>query len=101
MMVIDVLQEPGHVTQEWRTRLQVAAKLFISDVRARSSQDAIQVHGAWGYLKDAGIERNLRDAVADIITQTRQRSSGWSSSGCSAAEPPGQVRHHRRPGKEA
>jgi alkylation response protein AidB-like acyl-CoA dehydrogenase len=33
----------------------------------RSSQDAIQVHGAWGYLKDAGIERDLRDAVAGTI----------------------------------
>ncbi len=100
MTVIDVLQGPGDVTQGRRTRLQVAAKLFISAAWAHSSQDAIQVYGAWGYLKDAGIERYLRDAVADIITQTRQRSSGWSSSGCLASEP-GQVRHHQRPGKEA
>ncbi len=44
-----------------------AAKLFISEAWVRSSQDAIQVHGAWGYLKDAGIERDLRDAVAGTI----------------------------------
>jgi len=44
-----------------------AAKLFTSEGWVRSSQDAIQVHGAWGYLKDAGIERDLRDAVASTI----------------------------------
>ena len=44
-----------------------AAKLFTSEAWVRSSQDAIQIHGAWGYLKDAGIERDLRDAVAGTI----------------------------------
>ncbi len=44
-----------------------AAKLFTSEAFVRSSQDAIQIHGAWGYLKDAGIERDLRDAVASTI----------------------------------
>lgn len=44
-----------------------AAKLFTSEAWVRSSQDAIQVHGAWGYMKDAGIERDLRDAVASTI----------------------------------
>ena len=44
-----------------------AAKLFTSEAWVRSSQDAIQVHGAFGYMKDAGIERDLRDAVAGTI----------------------------------
>ena len=44
-----------------------AAKLFTSEAWVRSSQDAIQTHGAWGYLKDSGIERDLRDAVAGTI----------------------------------
>ena len=44
-----------------------AAKLFTSEAWVQSSQDAIQTHGAWGYLKDAGIERDLRDAVAGTI----------------------------------
>jgi alkylation response protein AidB-like acyl-CoA dehydrogenase len=44
-----------------------AAKLFTSEAWVRSSQDAIQIHGAWGYLKDAGIERDLRDAIASTI----------------------------------
>ena len=44
-----------------------AAKLFTSEAWVRSSQDAIQIHGAWGYLKDAGVEQDLRDAVASTI----------------------------------
>jgi len=44
-----------------------AAKLFTSEAWVRSSQDAIQIHGAWGYMKDAEIERDLRDAVASTI----------------------------------
>lgn len=44
-----------------------AAKLFTSEAWVRSSRDAIQIHGAWGYLKDAGVERDLRDAVASTI----------------------------------
>jgi alkylation response protein AidB-like acyl-CoA dehydrogenase len=44
-----------------------AAKLFTSEAWVRSSQDAIQTHGAMGYMKEAGIERDLRDAVASTI----------------------------------
>jgi alkylation response protein AidB-like acyl-CoA dehydrogenase len=44
-----------------------AAKLFTSEAWVRSSQDTVQTHGAWGYLKDAGFERDLRDAVASTI----------------------------------
>ena len=44
-----------------------AAKLFTSEAWVHSSQDAIQIHGAFGYMKDAGIERDLRDAVASTI----------------------------------
>ncbi len=44
-----------------------AAKLFTSEAWVASSRDAIQAHGAWGYLKEAGIERDLRDAIASTI----------------------------------
>ena len=44
-----------------------AAKLLTSEAWVRSSQDAIQTHGAMGYMKEAGIERDLRDAVASTI----------------------------------
>jgi hypothetical protein len=44
-----------------------AAKLFTSEAWVTSSLDAIQVHGAYGYMKESGIERDLRDAVASRI----------------------------------
>jgi alkylation response protein AidB-like acyl-CoA dehydrogenase len=44
-----------------------AAKLFTSEAWVRSSVEAIQTHGGWGYLREAGIERDLRDAVAGTI----------------------------------
>ncbi len=44
-----------------------AAKLFTSEAWVASSLDAIQVHGAYGYMKESGIERDLRDAVASTI----------------------------------
>jgi len=44
-----------------------AAKLFASEAWVQSSRDAIQAHGASGYMKEAGIERDLRDAIASTI----------------------------------
>jgi alkylation response protein AidB-like acyl-CoA dehydrogenase len=44
-----------------------AAKLVTSEAWVQSSLDAIQIHGAYGYMKEAGIERDLRDAVAGTI----------------------------------
>jgi hypothetical protein len=44
-----------------------AAKLFTSEAWITSSLDAIQVHGAYGYMTESGIERDLRDAVAGTI----------------------------------
>jgi alkylation response protein AidB-like acyl-CoA dehydrogenase len=44
-----------------------AAKLFTSEAWVASSLDAIQIHGAYGYMTEAGIERDLRDAVGSTI----------------------------------
>jgi alkylation response protein AidB-like acyl-CoA dehydrogenase len=44
-----------------------AAKLFTSEAWIASSLDAIQLHGAYGYMKESGIERDLRDAIAGTI----------------------------------
>jgi alkylation response protein AidB-like acyl-CoA dehydrogenase len=44
-----------------------AAKLFASEAWVASSLDAIQIHGAYGYTTEAGVERDLRDAVASRI----------------------------------
>jgi alkylation response protein AidB-like acyl-CoA dehydrogenase len=44
-----------------------AAKLFASEAWVQSGLDAVQIHGAYGYMKESGIERDLRDAVASTI----------------------------------
>ena len=43
------------------------AKLYISESAVQSSLDAIQLHGAYGIMKESGIERYLRDAVPATI----------------------------------
>jgi alkylation response protein AidB-like acyl-CoA dehydrogenase len=44
-----------------------AAKLLASEAWIRSSLDAIQIHGAYGYMTESEIERDLRDSVAGTI----------------------------------
>jgi alkylation response protein AidB-like acyl-CoA dehydrogenase len=44
-----------------------AAKVFTSEAWVQSSLDAIQIHGAYGYMNEAEIERDLRDSVAGKI----------------------------------
>jgi alkylation response protein AidB-like acyl-CoA dehydrogenase len=43
------------------------AKLWVGECAVANSLDAIQVHGALGYASDAGVERDLRDAVGARI----------------------------------
>ncbi|EIE99120.1 acyl-CoA dehydrogenase family protein [Saccharomonospora glauca] len=43
------------------------AKLAISESHLRSMLDAVQLHGARGYLTEFGVERELRDALAGTI----------------------------------
>ena len=51
-----------------RSFLEAAiAKLFISESFVRSSLDAIQIHGGYGYMTDFEIERDLRDSIASTI----------------------------------
>ena len=38
------------------------AKLFASEVSSRATNDAIQIHGGYGYVTDYPVERFLRDA---------------------------------------
>lgn len=42
-------------------------KLFLSEAWVASSLDAVQLHGAYGYMTEAGIERDVRDALASRI----------------------------------
>lgn len=43
------------------------AKIFTSESWVQSSLDAIQIHGAFGYMSESEIERDLRDSVAGTI----------------------------------
>lgn len=43
------------------------AKLFTSEAFVQTGLDAVQIHGAYGYLTENQIERDLRDAVASTI----------------------------------
>ncbi len=43
------------------------AKLYVSECYVQSGLAAVQVHGGRGYLEDAEIERDLRDAVGSRI----------------------------------
>lgn len=49
------------------TAQAAAAKLFTSEAWVASSLDAVQLHGAYGYMEESGVERDLRDAVASTI----------------------------------
>jgi len=43
------------------------AKLFVSESYVKTSLDALQIHGAYGYTTEFPIERNLRDSIAGKI----------------------------------
>jgi alkylation response protein AidB-like acyl-CoA dehydrogenase len=49
------------------------AKLFASDVAVRTATNAVQIHGGYGYTKDALVERVYRDAkLTQIYEGTNQ-----------------------------
>jgi len=43
------------------------AKLHISEAYVRCAEDAIQIHGGYGYIKDYEVERELRDAIGSKL----------------------------------
>ena len=43
------------------------AKLYVSDCYVKSSLDAVQIFGGYGYMTEQEIERDLRDAVGGTI----------------------------------
>ena len=38
-------------------------KIVASDAKVKNSLDAVQVHGAYGYLKESEVEKELRDSI--------------------------------------
>jgi alkylation response protein AidB-like acyl-CoA dehydrogenase len=59
----------GHLKDHNRDAMQEAAiaKLLVSESFVKSSLDAIQLFGGYGYMKEQGIERDLRDAIGSRI----------------------------------
>ena len=56
------------IDQKKRSNLESSiAKLFISGNLKLACLDAIQIHGAYGYMKEFEIERDLRDCIASTI----------------------------------
>jgi alkylation response protein AidB-like acyl-CoA dehydrogenase len=43
------------------------AKVFVSEACIKTAQDAIQIHGGYGYMTEYQIERELRDAISGTI----------------------------------
>ena len=48
------------------------AKLYASEVAMKASTECVQIHGGYGYIKDYGVERLMRDAK---ITQIYEGTS--------------------------
>lgn len=43
------------------------AKLYLSEAFVQSSQDAIRIHGGYGYMTELEAERDLRDAIGGTL----------------------------------
>ncbi|MEM6988126.1 MAG: acyl-CoA dehydrogenase family protein, partial [Pseudomonadota bacterium] len=43
------------------------AKTYLSEAFVKSSEDAIAIHGGLGYTTEAGVERDLRDALGATL----------------------------------
>jgi alkylation response protein AidB-like acyl-CoA dehydrogenase len=49
------------------------AKLFASELAVRAANDAVQIHGGYGYLRSFGVERLYRDAkITEIYEGTSE-----------------------------
>jgi alkylation response protein AidB-like acyl-CoA dehydrogenase len=43
------------------------AKLYLSECFVRSCEDAIRIHGGYGYMTELGIERDFRDSIGGLF----------------------------------
>lgn len=54
-------------------KLSAMAKLYASEMAARTCTKALQIHGGYGYVKDYNAERHLRDArITEIYEGTSE-----------------------------
>jgi hypothetical protein len=65
--------------------LGAMAKCLASDTAMQVTNDAVQIFGDYGFVKDFPVERYMRDAKVIQIYEGLTRSSAWSYRGsCSA-----------------
>jgi alkylation response protein AidB-like acyl-CoA dehydrogenase len=59
----------GRLKDQGKPAMQEAAmaKLYVSESFVKSSLDAIQIFGGYGYMREQGVERDLRDAVGGTL----------------------------------
>lgn len=74
-----LLYKVGWLRAQGRLAIQEASmlKLHVSEALSAGALDAMQIHGARGYVEEGGVERELRDALAGTIyagTSEIQRS---------------------------
>mgnify|MGYP006214438679 FL=1 len=56
-----------------KTKSAAMAKRFVTDAGFNIVNEALQIHGGYGYLKDYPLERNLRDLrVHQILEGTNE-----------------------------
>ena len=48
------------------------AKVYTSEAAMKASTDCVQIHGGYGYIRESGVERLMRDAK---ITQIYEGTS--------------------------
>lgn len=57
------LKDQGHLTP----RESAMAKLFASEIAVRAAEDAVQIHGGYGFVKDYPAEKFFRDVKLTTI----------------------------------
>jgi alkylation response protein AidB-like acyl-CoA dehydrogenase len=64
-----LLYRLGFILEQGRpaTLDSALVKLYLSECYVKSSLDALQVHGGYGYMTEYELERELRDAVGSRI----------------------------------
>ena len=53
------------------------SKLYITEVAIKSAQNAIQIHGGYGYTKEYQVERALRDAQLGVLGGGTSEIQRW------------------------
>ena len=68
MCIRDRLKDKG----EQFANFASMAKVYSSEVAMRASTQCVQIHGGYGYMRESGVERLMRDAK---ITQIYEGTS--------------------------